>query len=387
MNKTWTEEEIKLLNQNLNTPIEDVVTLFPDRSYNSVHVKWKRLRQKNNISSVLEKDYNIITNKEQTLSIEKKYKESLKEIARLKEFVDVKNSTLSHKGKYKLKEKSKNKKPHVVAVAPLSDVHAGKVVTLEETFGLNEYNIQICDKRLTCYFNNLVTLINQHNQNVIVDKLIFAPIGDLIDGYIHDEQMLQNELSTVEATIWMKDRLIAGIEFLLEKLDIPLIEIPFVTGNHARTTDKMYFSKVTETSYETIIADALIKHFAKNERVRILFNKSNIVFVEDIFGKTIRFEHGHSIKFGGGIGGITIPIIKAIAKDQVAKKYDWLVIGHFHQQFDGGRFIVNGSVIGYDKYAIDHHFEYEEPKQAFFLIDEKGRKIQNTQVFLSWPTY
>lgn len=387
MNKTWTEEEIKLLNQNLNTPIEDVITLFPDRSYNSVHVKWKRLRQKNNISSVLEKDYNTITNKEQTLSLEKKYKESLKEIARLKEFVDVKNSTLSHKGKYKLKEKSKNKKPHVVAVAPLSDVHAGKVVTLEETFGLNEYNIQICDKRLTCYFNSLVTLINQHNQNVIVDKLIFAPIGDLIDGYIHDEQMLQNELSTVEATIWMKDRLIAGIEFLLEKLDIPLIEIPFVTGNHSRTTDKMYFSKVTETSYETIIADALIKHFAKNERVRILFNKSNIVFVEDIFGKTIRFEHGHSIKFGGGIGGITIPIIKAIAKDQVAKKYDWLVIGHFHQQFDGGRFIVNGSVIGYDKYAIDHHFEYEEPKQAFFLIDEKGRKIQNTQVFLSWPTY
>ncbi len=145
----------------------------------------------------------------------------------------------------------------------------------------------------------------------------------------------------------------------------------------------MYFSKVTETSYETIIADALIKHFAKNDRVRILFNKSNIVFVEDIFGKTIRFEHGHSIKFGGGIGGITIPIIKAIAKDQVAKKYDWLVIGHFHQQFDGGRFIVNGSVIGYDKYAIDHHFEYEEPKQVFFLIDEKGRKIQNTQVFLS----
>lgn len=145
----------------------------------------------------------------------------------------------------------------------------------------------------------------------------------------------------------------------------------------------MYFSKVTETSYETIIADAIIKHFEHNNRVRVLFNKANIVFVENVFGKTLRFEHGHSIKFGGGIGGITVPIIKAIAKDQVAKKYDWLILGHFHQQFDGGRFIVNGSVIGYDKYAIDHHFEYEEPKQAFFLIDDKGRRIQTTQVFLT----
>lgn len=383
MRQTWSQDELALLSKNLNTPIEDVVTLFPDRSFNSVHVKWKRMRKGNKISKVLEDDYNAITKKEKTLSLEKRYKESLKEIAKLKDFIEVKNKTLNHHGTYVYKSNKKFNKPHVVAVAPFSDVHAGKVVTLEETFGLNEYNIDICEKRLNCYFNSLVKLITQHEQNTIVDKLIFAPIGDLIDGYINEEQMMQNELSSIEATIWMKDRLIAGIEFLLSKLDVPLIEIPFVTGNHSRNTDKMYFSKVTETSYETIIADALIKHFEHNERVKIHFNKSNIVFIEDVFGKTLRFEHGHSIKFGGGIGGVTVPIIKAIAKDQVAKKYDWLIIGHFHQQFDGGRFIINGSIIGYDKYAIDHHFEYEEPKQAFFLIDDEGRRIQMTQVFLN----
>ena len=383
MSKTWSQDELALLKQNLETPIEDVCKLFPDRGFNSIHVKWKRMRQGTKVSEVLESDYDTLAKKEKTLSLEKRYKESLKEIAKLREFAEVKNKTLNHKGTYEYNSNSKSNKPHVVAVAPLSDVHAGSVVTLEETFGLNEYNIDVCDKRLTCYFNSIVKLITQHSQNVIVDKLIFAPIGDLIDGYIHEEQMMQNELSSIEATIWMKDRLIAGIEFLLSKLEVPLIEIPFVTGNHSRDTDKMYFAKVTETSYETIIADALIKHFEHNERIRVHFNKSNIVFIENVFGKTLRFEHGHSIKFGGGIGGITIPIIKAIAKDQVAKKYDCLVIGHFHQQFDGGRFVVNGSVIGYNKYAIDHHFEYEEPKQAFFLIDDKGRRIQMTQVFLN----
>lgn len=383
MRQTWSQDELALLKKNLDSPIEDVCKLFPDRSFNSVHVQWKRMRKVNKISKVLEDDYNAITKKEKTLSLEKRYKESLKEIAKLKDFIEVKNKTLNHHGTYVYKSNNKFNKPHVVAVAPFSDVHAGKVVTLEETFGLNEYNIDICEKRLNCYFNSLVKLITQHGQNTIVDKLIFAPIGDLIDGYIHEEQRMQNELSSIEATIWMKDRLIAGVEFLLSKLDVPLIEIPFVTGNHSRNTDKMYFSKVTETSYETIIADALIKHFEHNERVKIHFNKSNIVFIENVFGKTLRFEHGHSIKFGGGIGGVTVPIIKAIAKDQVAKKYDCLIIGHFHQQFDGGRFIINGSIIGYDKYAIDHHFEYEEPKQAFFLIDDEGRRIQMTQVFLN----
>lgn len=383
MKKTWSKEELYILSKNLDTPIEDVCKLFPDRSFNSVHVKWKRMRKGNKISKVLEDDYNAITKKEKNLSLEKRYKEALKEIAKLKDFIEVKNKTLNHHGTYVYKSNKKFNKPHVVAVAPFSDVHAGKVVTLEETFGLNEYNIDICEKRLNCYFNSLVKLITQHEQNTIVDKLIFAPIGDLIDGYIHEEQMMQNELSSIEATIWMKDRLIAGIEFLLSKLDIPLIEIPFVTGNHSRNTEKMYFSKVTETSYETIIADALIKHFEHNERVKIHFNKSNIVFIENVFGKTLRFEHGHSIKFAGGIGGVTVPIIKAIAKDQVAKKYDCLIIGHFHQQFYGGRFVINGSIIGYDKYAIDHHFEYEEPKQAFFLIDDEGRRIQMTQVFLN----
>jgi len=383
MKQTWSKDELSLLSKNLDASIEDVCKLFPDRSFNSVHVKWKRMRQKNTISKVLEDDYNTVTKKEKKLSLEKRYKESLKEIAKLKDFIEVKNKTLNHQGKYVYKSNNKYNKPHVVAVAPFSDVHAGKVVTLEETFGLNEYNIDICDKRLTCYFNSIVKLITQHSQNVIIDKLIFAPIGDLIDGYIHEEQMIQNELSSIEATIWMKDRLIAGIEFLLSQLDVSLIEIPFVTGNHSRNTEKMYFSKVTETSYETIIADALIKHFEHNKRIKIYFNKSNIVFIENIFGKTLRFEHGHSIKFGGGIGGVTVPIIKAIAKDQVAKKYDCLIIGHFHQQFDGGRFVINGSIIGYDKYAIDHHFEYEEPKQAFFLIDDRGRRIQMTQVFLS----
>jgi len=35
------------------------------------------------------------------------------------------------------------------------------------------------------------------------------------------------------------------------------------------------------------------------------------------------------------------------------------------------RFVVNGSLIGYNAFALSIKAEYEPPSQAFFLIDKK----------------
>jgi hypothetical protein len=380
MRKSWTQDELDILNEHLNDDIETVCSFFPDRTFDSVHVMWKRVRRAKKMSKTIRRDYSDLVEKEEELSLERKYKATLKEISRLSKLLDASNISDAHKGTASIKKVIGTHKTHVTAIAPLSDVHAGKVVTPDTTFGLNEYNIKICEQRLNNYFNNIVKLIKQHSEHVTVDEFVLALIGDLIDGYIHEEQMIQNEMSSIEALLWVQDKLIAGIEFVLKETEIK-IKIPFVCGNHSRNTEKMYFAKATETNYETIIAHAIMKHFKDNPRVEVIFSKANIVFL-NVYGKIIRFEHGQSIKFNGGVGGLTVPLIKAINRDQVAKKSDLVVMAHFHTQFDGGRFLVNGSVIGYDKYAIDHHLEYEEPKQLFFLIDDRGRRIQTTQVFL-----
>jgi hypothetical protein len=90
----------------------------------------------------------------------------------------------------------------------------------------------------------------------------------------------------------------------------------------------------------------------------------------EVFGLTLRFLHGHSIKFGGGIGGITIPIRKAISQWNKVRKADLTVMGHFHQCVDGGDFIVNGSLIGYNAFAQFIKADYEPPRQQFFLITD-----------------
>jgi hypothetical protein len=58
------------------------------------------------------------------------------------------------------------------------------------------------------------------------------------------------------------------------------------------------------------------------------------------------------------------------------------VLGHFHQLFDGGRFIVNGSLIGYDSFALSIKASYEKPKQVMFLMDRKRGRTFTCPIFL-----
>jgi hypothetical protein len=94
----------------------------------------------------------------------------------------------------------------------------------------------------------------------------------------------------------------------------------------------------------------------------------------DVFGVRLRFHHGDGIKYGGGVGGITIPVNKAIAQWNRAHYADLDIVGHYHQFFDGGNFIANGSVIGWSPYSLWIKASFEPPQQAFFLLDSKYRR-------------
>ena len=82
---------------------------------------------------------------------------------------------------------------------------------------------------------------------------------------------------------------------------------------------------------------------------------------------------------GGGVGGIYIPTNKAIGQWNKGRNVDLDVFGHFHQARDGGNFICNGSIIGYNAFAVSIKADFEAPRQQLFLIDSKhGRTC-------TWP--
>jgi hypothetical protein len=89
----------------------------------------------------------------------------------------------------------------------------------------------------------------------------------------------------------------------------------------------------------------------------------------------VRCCHGHAIRYQGGIGGIHVPLKKAIAAWDATERADLTVIGHWHQFSAGRNYVSNGSVIGHSAYAVRIKAEYEPPCQAAVVIDHERSEV------------
>jgi hypothetical protein len=181
----------------------------------------------------------------------------------------------------------------------------------------------------------------------------------------------------MHAIVTVQNMLIGGIEFLLDHTKVALT-IPCHSGNHARTTKTTRFGAENGHSLEFLLYAHLAAYFRSEPRVQFQIATGMHSYL-NVYGQTIRFMHGHSVKYGGGVGGIYIPINKALSQWDKGRRADLSVLGHFHQMRDGGNFLVNGSLIGYSSFALSIRADYEQPKQALFLLDKRrGRTC-------TWP--
>lgn len=262
----------------------------------------------------------------------------------------------------------------VVMVA--SDWHIEENVG-SEVGGLNRYNLEIATQRVTKFFQSGVRLVKLLQQDIKIPNIILPLLGDFISNDIHEEFPEINELSPTHAIVRAQNQIIAGIEFILEHTQAA-ITIPCHSGNHARTTRTTRFSSENGHSLEYLMYLHLAAYFRNHPRVTFIIPDGYHSYLK-VYDTTIRFHHGHAVKYGGGVGGIYIPVNKAIAQWDKARHADLDVFGHFHQMRDGGNFICNGSLIGYNAFALAIKADYEPPKQALFLIDKKrGRTC-------TWP--
>jgi len=271
-------------------------------------------------------------------------------------------------------------KHEAVAFAIASDWHVEENVKPETVDGTNEYTMRVAKQRAEKFFQSTLKLVQKEQQDATIDTLVLALIGDFISGNIHDELMESCEVPPVEAALFAQNLLASGIEYILANSKLKLV-IPCCVGNHSRITEKVHVSTEHGNSLEWMIYNNLASHFKSNKRVTFVLSKSYFTWV-DVGGFLVRFHHGHAIKFGGGIGGLTVPVIKAISRYDVKRKANLDVFGHFHNRMDGGRFIVNGSLIGDSPYGSRLGFT-GVPEQAFFLVDLKKGKTIVAPIFVS----
>ncbi len=204
-----------------------------------------------------------------------------------------------------------------------------------------------------------------------IDTLVLALLGDFFSGNIHEELLAACEVGPQDAMLFAQNLVASGIEYLLKNSKLKLV-VPCTVGNHSRMTHKVHVSNEQGNSLEWAMYNFLAKYFQKEKRVTFVLSRSYHNYI-DVFGYVIRFHHGHAIQYGGGLGGITVPVIKAINRYNDDRKAYLDVFGHFHNRIDGGRFIANGCLIGDSPYGKRLGFT-GRPEQAFFLIDQKRGK-------------
>jgi len=266
------------------------------------------------------------------------------------------------------------------AVLLCSDWHVEEPVFPEHVNGLNEYNLEIADHCIKRLGEGFAWMVGDRRFDV--RTAIIALLGDLLTGYIHPELVESNLLSPQEAQIWLLDR----IEAMLRNIaaQCPTVErflIVCKSGNHGRATDKQRVSTREANSNEQVLYQTLRRVMRDDPRFEFVITPGEWTEV-DCMGYQLAFTHGDSFNYGGGVGGVSIPIRRGIARQFQGRKVHQFNMGHFHTRQDFGDIQINGSMIGYSDYSQRIHAAFEQRQQAFYMVDSERGKCLSAPIWL-----
>lgn len=271
----------------------------------------------------------------------------------------------------------------LTAVVLASDWHVEEPVLPESVAYRNEYNLVIAEQRIERFFNGIIWNIEHQRASgrLAINDLVLWLGGDFMSGHIHPELVESSQLSPTEASLWLKPRICDGIFSLLKRLDLAHVEIPCSFGNHGRTTDKPRISTGYANSFEWLMYHSIKDEFKNEKQVHFEITGSPHQYV-NVYDRILHFHHGDDIKYQGGVGGLTIPLMKAIPAWDLVKRADIHNIGHFHTLTDFNRAVVNGSLIGYGPYSQRIRAAFEDPTQAMYYVDKVRGKCMTTALWV-----
>lgn len=249
-----------------------------------------------------------------------------------------------------------------------SDWHIEEEVKPEQVAGRNRFNLEISRRRQQRFFESIRAMTAHQREIFKIRDMVLWIGGDIITNYLHEDNVESNLLSPVQAIAEAQANFGSGLRHLLEDPEIDQFVIPMNDGNHGRLTDKTRAATRIENSLEWLLYLNLAREFAHEPRLKFQLPAGLLTHLE-IYGRTTRFTHGDAVKYNGGIGGITIPIFKALAGWQSLRHADLTCMGHWHQRYNVPGLIVNGSLIGMSAYSVAIKARFEPPSQEFCMLD------------------
>lgn len=265
------------------------------------------------------------------------------------------------------------------AIVCMSDWHLEENVDPLVINGLNEFNLDIAAKRIDRAWKKSLHMLEFARHLSNIKEVVVWLGGDMINGYIHEENLEGNFLGPAEATVCVQNHIATGLEFLAREANA---KITVVTnfGNHGRSTHKRRISTGYKSSWEMVAYCNLADRFKSDKRLTFKVEHGYHNYL-DVQGHTCRFHHGDAIKFGGGVGGVHIPLRKKISQWNKSKTATYDFLGNFHQFTDDWKYVINGSLVGYNAYAVEIGAEFQEPVQSFAVIDKQHGKVLAVPIF------
>jgi hypothetical protein len=258
----------------------------------------------------------------------------------------------------------------------ISDIHAGEVVRPDEIGGVNEYDPDICRRRIRRLIEATLTILPRWAADCQLSGVVVALNGDLVSGVIHDELRRTNGLTLLEQVYLVADEMSAAIEKLADSFGAVLVT--GTPGNHGRETEKMHAKRVSALSFDILAVEMIRRHFSGDDRVSFLIaTGADLEF--PIFGWNVFQSHGDALGTGGGKGfaGPVLPIARG-AKNvewqayRVHKRHDIILTAHYHTSSNPARGVLaNGSVVGYNEFANRIRAGIEPPQQWLALVHER----------------
>lgn len=270
----------------------------------------------------------------------------------------------------------------------LFDLQWGEVVDIDRMDGINSYNAEIAERRLTRFFDATIDLLTNHWKGPRPPKAYVALGGDLVSGQIHDELVKTNDRSAIEAVRDLVGLLIEGIERLAEALQCP-IEVISLPGNHGRITKKCESKKYVVDSYDTLVAWLLELHFNKpGSDVTVTVPASGDALVT-IYGRNILWTHGDRIGTRGGDGGAGVAAPASRGMRKIMAEYaargirvDTIIMGHWHTALELEDGFVSGPLVGWSEFARDCRFKPRPASQWLLTMHPVWGIAQRWLIFV-----
>ena len=243
------------------------------------------------------------------------------------------------------------------AVLLISDWHKGQV---SDNY-FNKFNDEIFHQRVEYLMNKTREYCKLNN----IKTIHIMTLGDMINGGIHVQTRIESQENLIEQTIGVSEALSHLFNNLSQEFNQ---ELYFCRGNHDRVTPSKE-EAINGESFNDIIPWFLKERLKGNERIH--FNK-NIVDDEIIVAKVCKQiiigVHGHKDNYNRAIDNL------ALFTKQIP---NYIVMGHFHHSREadlkGVEMIVNPSLCGSDRYAVDGRKFSKAGQKLLMLNKDEGR--------------